>query len=56
MARNRLRRQLKELWRKELAHLVPAWDVVIKARAEGYGASVAALRLELVAWLESTAP
>jgi ribonuclease P protein component len=53
VARNRLRRRLKELWRKELQHSLPALDVVIRSRAEGYSASLAALREELLAWAES---
>jgi ribonuclease P protein component len=53
VARNRLRRRLKELWRKELQHMVAASDVVIRARGEAYGASAAALRADLVAWAAS---
>lgn len=53
VARNRLRRRLKELWRKELQHMVPPGDVVIKARGEAYGAPFATLREELVGWVGS---
>lgn len=49
VARNRLRRRLKELWRKELQHFVPALDLVIRARPSAYGASYDELRSELLA-------
>jgi len=50
VARNRLRRRLKELWRLELQPHQPAWDLVIRARREAYAASFAELRGELLAW------
>lgn len=50
VARNRLRRRLKELWRRELMGMLPAWDVVIRARKEAYQARFSALRDELRAW------
>ena len=50
VARNRLRRRLRELWRRELMAVMPAWDVVIRARKEAYQARFAALRDELCAW------
>jgi len=50
VARNRLRRRLKELWRRELMGAMPAWDVVIRARKEAYGAGFDALRDELCGW------
>jgi ribonuclease P protein component len=50
VARNLLRRRLKELWRRELRAGVPSWDVVIRARRETYGAAFAVLRSELLAW------
>jgi ribonuclease P protein component len=50
VARNRLRRRLKELWRRELSADVPPWDVVIRARREAYGAAFATLRSELHLW------
>ncbi len=55
MARNRLRRRLKELWRRELAPLLPAWDVVVRTRREGYAASFQGLRSDLLAWSEASA-
>ena len=50
VARNRLRRWLKELWRRELKAEVPPLDVVIRARREAYGAGLSALRDELLVW------
>lgn len=50
VARNRLRRRLRELWRRELMGTVPGWDVVIYARREAYAAEYHALRSELLAW------
>ena len=51
VARNRLRRRLKEVWRRELMKTMPAWDVVIRARREAYAARFNALCDELRAWL-----
>lgn len=50
VARNRLRRRLRELWRRELMGTVPPLDVVIRARREAYDAGFAALRTQLLAW------
>jgi ribonuclease P protein component len=50
VARNRLRRRLRELWRLELQPHQPAWDLVIRARREAYGAAYPALRDALRAW------
>ena len=50
VARNRLRRWLREVWRRQLVAAVPPWDVVIRARREAYGSGFAALQSELVAW------
>ena len=50
VARNRLRRRLKELWRRELQAGLPPLDLVIRAKREGYGASFDQLRAELLAW------
>ena len=50
VARNRLRRRLKELWRLDLQARQPAWDLVIRARREAYAASFEQLRGELLAW------
>jgi ribonuclease P protein component len=50
VARNRLRRRLRELWRRELMGTLPPVDVVIRARREAYGAAFAALKNQLLAW------
>lgn len=50
VARNRLRRRLKELWRREVQPEEPARDLVIRARREAYGAAFAELRADLLAW------
>lgn len=55
VARNRLRRQLKELWRRELMGAMPAWDVVIRARKEAYAAGFGVLREELRSWRSGVA-
>jgi ribonuclease P protein component len=50
VARNRLRRRLREIWRQEVQPHQPAWDLVIKARSEAYGAASDSLRQDLLAW------
>lgn len=50
VARNRLRRRLRELWRRELVSTIPAWDVVIRARSDAYRAGLGELREELHSW------
>lgn len=52
VARNRLRRRLREIWRRELQGVLPPIDVVIRARKESYLASFADLRADLVGWGE----
>ena len=52
VARNRLRRRLKELWRRELQGGLAAVDLVIRVKREGYRATFPALRSELLAWRE----
>jgi ribonuclease P protein component len=53
VARNRLRRRLREIWRQEIQERQPAWDLVIKARREAYAASFEALHAQLLAWRET---
>lgn len=53
VARNRLRRRLRELWRQEIQERQPAWDLVIRARREAYGASFDVLRAQLLTWRET---
>lgn len=55
VARNRLRRRLKEVWRRELQSEVPAWDVVVRTRREAYAAPFDMLRADLLAWREAAA-
>lgn len=45
--RNRLRRRIREILRRETLRLLPPVDLVVKARREAYGASFAQLRAEL---------
>ena len=54
VARNRLRRRLKELWRREVQPDEPARDLVIRARREAYAAAFADLRADLLAWRAAT--
>jgi ribonuclease P protein component len=53
VARNRLRRRLREVWRREIQSQQPAWDLVIRARREAYAASFDALRAQLLRWREA---
>jgi ribonuclease P protein component len=50
VARNRLRRRLKELWRRELQGGLPAIDLLIRVKRAGYQAGFGELRSELLAW------
>jgi ribonuclease P protein component len=50
VARNRLRRRLREIWRREIQRHQPAWDLIIKARREAYTASFEALLSQVLAW------
>jgi ribonuclease P protein component len=50
VARNRLRRRLREVWRRDIQAHQPAGDLVIRARREAYGASFEELRSQLLAW------
>ena len=50
VARNRLRRQLREVWRRDIQPQQHAWDLVIRARREAYAAGFDALRAQLLAW------
>ena len=51
VARNRLRRRLREIWRRELQPHQPAWDLVIRARREAYARRVRPRsRDQLLAW------
>lgn len=52
VARNRLRRRIREIWRREVRPIQPAVDLVVRARREAYAAPFAVLRSELLAWQE----
>jgi ribonuclease P protein component len=56
VARNRLRRRLKEIWRLHLQSRLPAHDLVIRARREAYEASFDALRRQLLGWADVLQP
>src|SRR5688500_11520328 len=54
VARNRLRRRLREAWRRDVLVTQGSRDLIIRARREAYGASFGSLRAELLAWRDST--
>jgi ribonuclease P protein component len=56
VARNRLRRRLREIWRRDIQQQQPAYDLVIRARREAYGAGFDALRSQLLAWRDAIIP
>lgn len=56
VARNRLRRRLREVWRREVQAAQPAWDLLVRARREAYAATFEQLRAELTAWRDATCP
>jgi ribonuclease P protein component len=47
VARNRLRRRVREILRRELLAALPAVDVVVRAKPAAYTAGFAVLRAEL---------
>ena len=56
VARNRLRRRLREIWRQDIQEQQPAWDLVIRARREAYAANFDVLRAQLRGWRDATLP
>jgi ribonuclease P protein component len=50
VARNRLRRRLREIWRRDLQSQHRSGDLVIRARREAYQAGFDELRSQLLAW------
>ncbi len=50
VARNRLRRRLREIWRRDIQGHHRTGDLVIRARREAYQAGFDALRSQLLAW------
>ena len=55
VARNRLRRRLKEVWRRDLQAELPPWDVVVRTRREAYSASFELLRADLLTLRQAAA-
>lgn len=55
VARNRLRRRIREIWRREMLRGHPPVDLVVRARREAYLAPFGTLRKELLAWREAVA-
>ncbi|HEX3244909.1 MAG TPA: ribonuclease P protein component [Chloroflexota bacterium] len=53
VARNRLRRRLREIWRQDIQRSQPSGDLIIRARREAYQASFQALRDQLGLWREA---
>lgn len=53
VARNRLRRRLKEVWRREVQRFQGSLDLVIRARREAYDASFPVLREQVLGWAEA---
>lgn len=47
VARNRLRRRMREIVRRDLLRLLPAVDLVVRAKPAAYGARFGELRTEL---------
>ena len=47
VARNRLRRRLSEIWRRDIRTLQGSCDLLIRVRKEAYGAAFAELQAEL---------
>jgi ribonuclease P protein component len=53
VARNRLRRRLREILRRDVLRTLPAIDLVIRAKRSAYTASFAVLRAELTGAVET---
>jgi ribonuclease P protein component len=51
VARNCLRRRIREIWRREIQQRCGAVDVVVRARREAYQAGFRELEAELVGWV-----
>jgi ribonuclease P protein component len=50
VARNRLRRRVREIWRRRFAPGLPPLDLIVKARRESYAATFAELANDLGSW------
>lgn len=53
VARNRLRRRLLEVWRRDVMPQQGARDLLIRARRDAYAATFAELRSELVGFAQN---
>jgi ribonuclease P protein component len=53
VARNRLRRRLKEAWRRDVQRTQGTRDLVIRARREAYAASFDELKMQVNQWAEA---
>ncbi len=51
VARNRLRRRLSEIWRREIQGRQGDRDLIIRARKDAYSATFGELHAELLAWV-----
>jgi ribonuclease P protein component len=56
VARNRLRRRLREIWRRDIQPQQTGGDILIRVRREAYQASFDALRGQLLAWRDAVLP
>lgn len=56
VARNRLRRRLKEICRRSVLPRLTAVDVLVRTRRESYEASWGGLEAEVLGWLKAKAP
>lgn len=52
VARNRLRRRLKEIWRRAGQEVVGSVDLIIRARRESYEVDSADLKTALLEWTQ----
>lgn len=53
VARNRLRRRLSEIWRRDLQDRQGSRDLLVRARIAAYRATFTELREAMVAWVAS---
>jgi ribonuclease P protein component len=53
VARNRVRRRLREILRRDVLRTLPAIDLVVRAKRSAYTASFAALRADLTGAVET---
>jgi ribonuclease P protein component len=53
VARNRLRRRLKEIWRVDVQQDQGSCDLLIRARPEAYQAPFVTLKEELLHWRDA---